>query len=457
MSTELDLVHDLMRDVEIQEDEMLSARSILDAAIRVEVDGRDRAETEPEPRRARPRTSGRIARWSIGVAAVAAAFLLVLELLPASKSTARLSVAAAQLSRLVDSVKPLPPLRAGQWSSYQLHGDLTATVDIGTTPPTDAAASIPIGVTEWSNSTGASCTSQQLGTASFANPANAQAWHAMGLIDTPANQPATGCDGDTGPLADTGATLPAIDGSSITHSPSTLVAQLEAGTTGISRIDSVGGGAPSQEGAFIRLTYLLVGPITGSWPGLGQELLEAMAHLPGVVALGKSTSHSGRQGLAFTSRSQPGAVLPVVVLDPNSGSLLEARDLNMSVLTSEAEDFIGGSSSPLFTYGGGYGLTAQWIDPVAPPAVVGEASLPNWIDNIHIVDAVAKPTTTQAEVSPVVQPFLAAGDTFAAAGEGMGGRVLGYDITVVGTTADEAAVVEALTSSGLFESVTVRM
>lgn len=110
MSTELDLVHDLMRDVEIQEDEMLSARSILDAAIRVEVDGRDRAETEPEPRRARPRTSGRIARWSIGVAAVAAAFLLVLELLPASKSTARLSVAAAQLSRLVDSVKPLPPL-----------------------------------------------------------------------------------------------------------------------------------------------------------------------------------------------------------------------------------------------------------------------------------------------------------------------------------------------------------
>jgi len=49
------------------------------------------------------------------------------------------------------------------------------------------------------------------------------------------------------------------------------------------------------------------------------------------------------------------------------------------------------------------------------------------------------------------------GDTIASVGEGMSDRVLGYDITVVGTTADEAAVVEALASSGLFESVTVRM
>jgi hypothetical protein len=388
---------------------------------------------------------------------VAAALLLVLQLLPTAKSTTPLSAAAAQLSRLVDSVKPLPPLQAGQWSSYQLHGDLTATVDIDTTPQTDSAASIPISVTEWSNSTGASCTSQQLGTASFPSPANAQAWHAMGLIDTPANQPATGCDGDTGPLADTGATLPAIDGSSITHDPSTLVAELEAGTTGISRIDSVGGGVPSQEGAFVRLTYLLVGPITGSWPGLGRELLKAMAHLPGVVALGVSTSHSGRQGLAFTSGPQPGAVMPIVVLDPNSGSLLEARDLNMAVLNSEAEDFVGSSSAPVFTYGGGYGLSASWLDPVAPPAVVEQTSLPSWVGSFHIVDAVIKPTTTDAEVSPVVQPFIAMGDTIASVGEGMSDRVLGYDITVVGTTTDEAAVVEALASSGLFESVTVRM
>jgi hypothetical protein len=391
------------------------------------------------------------------VAAVAATLLLTLQLVPTSKTTAPASAAAAQISRLVDSVKPLPPLEAGQWSSYQLHGDLTATVELGTTPHTDSAASIPIDVTEWSNSTGASCTSQQLGTASFASPANAQAWHAMGLVDTPANQPATGCDGDTGPLANTGATLPAIDGSSISHDPTTLVAELEAGTTGISRIDSVGGGDPPQEGAFIRLTYLLVGPITGSWPGLGQELLKSMALLPGVVALGKSVSHSGRHGLAFTSGPQPGAVMPVVVLDPSSGSLLEARDLDMSVLNSEAEDFVGSSSAPVFTYGVGYGLTAQWVDPVAPLAVVEQTSLPTWVDKIHIVDAVTKPTTTEAEVSPIVQPFLAMGDTFAGVSDGMSGRVLGYDITVVGTSADEAAVVAALTSSGLFVSVMVKM
>jgi hypothetical protein len=460
MSMELDLLHDYMSDVDAEESELLSARLILDVAIRGEVDRGDHTQTVPPARKLRDsKVSSRVTRWSVrtaAVAAVAAALVLTLLLLPTSKATAPMSAAAAQISRLADAVQSLPVLQAGQWSSYQLDGDLTATVQLESTPPVTTAASIPIDVDEWSNSPGASCTSQQLGTASFASPANAQAWQAMGLVDTPANQPATGCDGDTGPLSSTGATLPSIDGSSITRDPATLVAQLEAGTTGISRIDEAGYKDPPQEAAFIRLTYLLVGPITGGWPGLGQELLRAMALLPGVISLGSSTSHSGQQGLAFTSGPQPGAVIPIVVIDPNSGSLLEARDLDMQVLNSEAEDFVGSSSAAVFNDGVGYGLTAQWIDPVAAPVVVDQSALPTWIDSFHIIDAVTKPTTTNAEVSAIAQPFLAMGDIFAGESDA-NGLVIGYDITVVGTSADENAVVAALTASGLFESISVKM
>jgi hypothetical protein len=72
-------------------------------------------------------------------------------------------------------------------------GALSADVSsagVGGTPTPDAQASIPIASEVWSNSTNATCASQQLGTASFASPVNAQAWHAIGLLDTPAHQPA---------------------------------------------------------------------------------------------------------------------------------------------------------------------------------------------------------------------------------------------------------------------------
>ncbi len=455
MSTELELVHDYMGDVEVEDSELLAAWSILDSAISEERDVQ--AGAVPMARRTTARRSRRVVRWSAGITAIAATILLTLQVLPASKTDTPASAAAAQIAKQVDSVRPHPPLLAGQWSSYQLRGDLTANVEVQTKPPTTTSASVPFDVSEWSNATGASCTSQQLGTASFANSADAQAWHAVGLVDTPANQPSTGCSVNSG--AD--GMFPILDGSQLPHDPATLATELQSGptgrgSTGIPEVDGAALETPADEAAFSRLTLLLVGPIAGGWPGLGQELLRTMALLPGVVPLGTSTTNSGKEGLAFTSDPQPGVAIPVVVLDPSSGSMLEARDLDMMLLTSGAWDFVGSSSAPVANDGGGYGLTAQWIDPVAPPGIVDQASLPSWTSDIHIVEAVLKPTTTSAQVSALAQPFLAQGETWAGS-ENQSGTLIANDITVNGTSADERTLVAALTASGLFESISVKM
>ena len=398
---------------------------------------------------------------SIGTVGIAAVLLLAFLTLSNMHTTARnsqtaagVSDAKAEITRLINAVLPTPSPRAGQWSSYHLEGAVVASVQLGSTPPVDATASVPIDVTEWSNSTGASCTSQQLGTASFSGAADAQAWQAIGLIATPANQPATGCDGESG---FTGETLPDIDGSTITHDPETLAGQLESGTTGLTRIDGVGSGVPPAEASFIRLTDLLVGPITGAWSGLGEELLRAMSLLPGVVSLGNSTTHTGQSGLAFTSTPQPGAVIPVVVLDPDTGSMLEARNLDMPLLTSAAEDFVSGPSAPVFSDGVGYGISAQWIDPAGPPSVIGQSDLPAWTRNIHIIEASTKPTTTSAQVDALVQSYMSRGDTFTGVSSGTHANVSSYDITVSGTAAQEGELVSTLAASQLFTSISVLM
>jgi hypothetical protein len=399
---------------------------------------------------------------------------LVLQVLPTSK-TAPSVAAAAQISQLADSVQPLPSLQAGQWSTYQMRGALFADVSsagVGGTPTPEAQASIPIAFEVWSNSTNATCTSQQLGTASFASPVNAQAWHAIGLIDTPAHQPATGCAGGVETSDGAESALTAIDVSNLTHDPATLAEQLQEGTTGISTIDQAAMGDPANVAGFVRLTVLLVGPISGGWPGFGQEMLRTMALLPGVVSLGQSTSHSGITGLAFSTgqqvnpKPQPGAVAskwsgPTVVLDAQTGALLEARNFDIPVLQSAAQDFVG-SSSALVDSGAIYGISTEWIDPVALPSVVGQDALPSWTNTFHIIEAVTKATTTQQQFGTVVSPFIGgeaftAGDFTAQNFNVPGPGLTTYDITIVGTAAHADTFVAALRASGLFTSVTVMM
>jgi hypothetical protein len=232
-------------------------------------------------------------------------------------------------------------------------------------------------------------------------------------------------------------------------------------------------GDPANVAGFVRLTVLLVGPISGGWPGFGQEMLRTMALLPGVVSLGQSTSHSGKTGIGFstgqqvTLNPQTGAVAskgsgPTVVLDAQTGALLEARNFDIPVLQTAAEDFVGSSSAPVDS-GATYGITTEWIDPVAPSGVVGQDALPSWINTFHIIEAVTKATaTTSSQVSTVVTPFIGGeavtvGDfTFGDQNVPSPGLTT-YDVTIVGTAADADTFVAALRASGLFASVTVMM
>jgi hypothetical protein len=395
---------------------------------------------------------------------------VISQVLPSSKipspKTGSSVTAATQIAHLADAVQPPPPLQAGQWSDYQMHGVLFADVtDLGKTPTPDAKAAIPITLEVWSNSTGVTCTSEQFGTATFASVQDADAWHSIGLIDNPTNQPVTTCA--AGLEASDGSTLNALDVSNLTHDPATLATELQEGATGISSVDGVATGEPSATAGFVRLTALLVGPISGGWSGFGQEMLKTMALLPGVVSLGQTTSESGLDGLAFSTGQAPPAsattgtvtsapTSPTVVLDPATGALLEARNFPIPVLQEAAQDFVGSPSAPVYTDGVGYGISTTWIDPVAPPSIVEQDGLPTWISTFHVIEAITKPTTTQQEVSSVVDPFLGNGSSAFSENGVPGAGQTTFDITVRGTAANEDAVAGALTASGLFESISVK-
>jgi hypothetical protein len=465
MSIDLDLVHDFMNGEEVPAGELLIARSILDGAIASEIGEGDQSVELARGSQMEKRSPGRRIRWSIGLAAAAVAAvvcsILITQVVPPPAKVGRSVTAAAQISRLADFVQPPPPLQPGQWSDYQMQGLLSADVTtVGNTPTPNAQAAVPISLEVWSNSTATTCTSEQFGTATFASPENAQAWHAIGLIDTPMNQPVTDCRAAL--EANTGPTLAAIDVSQITHEPSTLATQLQGGTTGIRTVDQAAMNDPASLAGFVRLTVLLVGPVSGSWSGFGQEMLRTMALLPGVVSLRPTTAHSGRTGPAFSvskragSVQQTGIAVPTVVLDSGTGALLEARDFAIPVLQAAAQDFVGSPSAPVYAEGVSYGVNTQWIDPVAPPGIIGLAALPTWISTFHLIQAVTKATTNEDELSRTFDPFLGNGDYAYSVSNVPGTGQTTWDINVRGTVADENAVAAALTASGLFESVTIK-
>ncbi len=473
MNSELDLVRTYMNADDVSPDELAVARSILEDAISAEVELDRPADLRAiVPPRHRWSTRRRL-RWGVGGAvAVPAAIALILQVVPTS-TVSTPQAAAAEISRLADVVQPVPPLRSGEWYHYQSQGALSANVSTGTTTPggtptLEAEASIPITVGEWSNSTGAICTSQQFGTATFSGSANAQAWHALGLSDTPANQPTTDCSAGLEASVNVGSSFAPIDVSSMTHDPTTLAAELQGRTTGIRSIDQYAVGEPVNQAAFERLAVILVSPTSGQWSGFGQEMLKTMALLPGVISLGRVTSHSGMSGLAFTAQTdvtinpKDGAVVsslspPTVILDPQSGAVLEARNLDFPVLSSAAQDFVGSPSALVYSQGAAYGVTAQWIDPVGDLSVVAQDAIPSWTSTYHIIEAVTKASTTETQISEVVNPFLGNGNIAYSDQSVPGAGQETFDITILGTVTNEQTVVSALTASELFASVTVKL
>jgi hypothetical protein len=462
MTTDLDLIRDYMNEEDVDSDHLTSARATLQNAIAAEMNA---ATKRPASARSRPLRRNPVLQWSLGVAAVVvAAAILVPQILPSSNARTS-EAAAAQIDRLADAVAPMPALSAGQWYQSRFEGVVSVDVgSVGSTPTPEAQAALPLTSEEWSNATGATCTSQQFGAATFATPANAQAWASLGLPDTPVDQPATNCEAGPASVGATLATLPLIDVTNITHDPSTLATELQDGTTGIPALDDIATGGPENwPGAvnvagFIRLTSLLVGPTSGEWSGFGQEVLQAMALLPGVVSLGTSTAHSGQSGLAFSVKTTMQPILgggstrtpPTVVLDPQTGSLLEARNVTTPVLQVALQNLVESGASEQ-AHGDMYEQVTQWIDPVGSLSVVDQSALPSWIGMTHIVEAVALPSTTEQQVLQVLKPFPG----FLGSAERAGQTT--YDLTMTGIAVDVEPVVAALDASGLFSSVSVKL
>jgi hypothetical protein len=197
-------------------------------------------------------------------------------------------------------------------------------------------------------------------------------------------------------------------------------------------------------------------------------MLRTLSLLPGVIGLGDRTAHSGRSGPAFTVgeqvtvNPQTGAVEsewkgPTLILDGQTGALLEAGNFNIPVLQSAAQDFVGSPDAAVVTQGVGYGITTDWIDPVGAPSVVTTQNLPSWITNFHIVEAVTLPGTPASATDAVINPFLGNGNS-----EGQSSGLptptqTTLDISIIGSAADLATVVAALNSSHLFASVVVKL
>jgi hypothetical protein len=73
-----------------------------------------------------------------------------------------------------------------------------------------------------------------------------------------------------------------------------------------------------------------------------------------------------------------------------------------------------------------------------------------------VVEAVTKPTTTEQQISTTLDPFLGHGNSAFSEDGVPGAGQTTFDITIMGTAADEAAFVAKLTNSGLFASVTIK-
>jgi hypothetical protein len=478
MTNELDLLRDYINGEDASHVQLDKARSALNEAIRSEIASRPSPASKTDSEQASGRTS-KVGRRLVVVAlaTVAATAVLIFQVTPGSKEHASIA-AAAQISKLAASVQPTPPLQPGQWSSLQMTGQLLASVSsVGSTKTPDAQASVPVTIGVWSNTTGTTCTSQQFGTATFASPVNAQAWASIGLVATPFNQPATGCVAGVQAAMGGGLSMTPINVSNLTHDPVVLAQQLQSGMTGVTSIDQLGTtgiASATQLGteadlhrtAFARLAALIVGPTSGSWDGYNQEMLRTMALLPGVVSLGRMAAHSGQLGLGFTSGNvvvmnpETGAATedtpsPVVLLDPLTGALLEARNFTIPVLENAGQDFVGSPTAAVYTDGVSYGISTQWIDPVPSDPVIPQSALPTWISSFHSIEAIGNPNVNGQTLADVINPFLGDGNSAFDDWNHPTPSQTTFEITIANPATSVSSVVAAINASGLFQSVVV--
>jgi len=156
----------------------------------------------------------------------------------------------------------------------------------------------------------------------------------------------------------------------LSTNPAVLVRQIEALQ------------APGDFGArknIDEVANILLGPATGSSPALISAIYGALSLMPDIHALGMVATHSGTSGLGYASQSSSGVT--TIVVNPNTGALLEVRGLPYiralsNFVQSLAPSYIG-PNSDLVNQQPSLASSISWLDPTATSQVVSTGSLPS--------------------------------------------------------------------------------
>jgi hypothetical protein len=416
-----------------------------------------------------------------GLGAVVGVILLLVLLLP-SAGEHQPAAAAAQLSQIAANAagQPTPSLSDGQYLETESTVSLLATVtQVGSTPTPNAQATINGTITQWTDRFGDSCISATSSPAQFASPANQAAWKAAGVLDSPTDQPATSCVTVSESLIPSDSASQSggiVDVSTLPTDPSVLAHELSTGTTGVAGLDQMSL-PPGENAGFERAANLLVGPTAGGGPAFTSALFKALALIPDVSALGSTTTHSGANGLGFSGDS--GAGKSVLVVDPATGALLEARNLQSPIVFQGlGPSYLAPPPTPsIGTEGGSYGTVIQWLDPIGTPRIVNSLpaglSLSEPVPVAAAIKAVASLNVSYTQLeylstllsqrfggyvgygyaSPALsQPRDGATRTTTPSGPAVHtGAVVEYDL---GSAAKMHQYAQAMRASGLFASIT---
>jgi hypothetical protein len=474
MISELDLVRDYMSGEEVQADHLVDARFKLEAVILAE----ETPSVAPDKAtlglglslRRRRLLTRRVRLSAVAAAALAASSALILQLLPAST----LPVAEAAQLRLIATnaaKQSVPVLGRNQWLETKQEESYSIDVTHSSSGPISGTeANVMATSTTWSDNYGDTCFSVAFGTLRFASAESAATWRSVGLSVTPTEQqPILGCDGGlSGANQSNGLALGVggvVNVSKLPTNAPILAGELIAGTTGVPGIDQFGEG--SKYPGFQRIMALLVGPVTGATPAFNAALYKALALFPGVHALGETTTHTGSIGLGFTAVAGYPGGSSMIVVDPNTGALLEAQ----SIVQESTADLLGVyfSAHEVVT---GSAVTTRWLDPTESSSVVNTGSIPSGAHasipnpSTAVVTAIGKPNVPYGRLGSVLnspntleylqyqlqERFGRVDNPYAYTASPRGGIMT---FTFTGSRAQLAAFVAELRTSNLVASVTV--
>jgi hypothetical protein len=436
------------------------------------------------PTRLRRRT--RVMAVAVTVVAIAAATLVV-AVVPGSVGQKQPVAEAAQLRLIATNAARQPVLRLGsnQWlrigqsslvsleAAHQVpDGELNGKPLVASKPIPGAVATVPVTSTQWYNGVGQACVTLRFGSLHFATRANQAAWQTAGLR-TRVAAPVALCPDWEAANAFNGfaAGIGAVNVSALSSDPSLLARQLQAGTTGIPGLDQ---DASTGNQGFEEAVSLLTGPITGKPASFSAEIYKALALIPGIQKLGTTTTHSGQSGLGFAGATFLGRV--VIVVDPNTGKLLEvqngsARALASVLNTPSLTTALYPPGTNALQNGFYVGARVRWSDSFGERSVVATSALPADLQPppipLAVVVATAKPTVgglsnlhSTAQLNDPVDVLERQLDTRLGDPGGGGGLAPapGAEKLYLVFTGSKAQVdnwAQALRSSGIFVSVEV--